>query len=190
MSAHTTVNPPAAPLSAQRRSTLVTVIAWIFIIFSVFTLLIMVFQMLIFAILGPQHELFQIYQGFEGGSGSPNWTRLYLDNIWGLFMGVVVFELARLASAFALLKRKNWGRLVFMTILAASVLLYILQLYWANAFFEDMMASKPGFQEPFMERFIGVMKTFMNVLTIAYAGLYLWIIKKLSSAEIKAEFGV
>lgn len=169
------------------RSTFVSVVAWVFIVFSSFGVLIMLLESLVFFLLPFDELMMQDVQ-----AGQPFSPDLFM----AIFRGVIVFMLAlciwALASSVGLLLRKNWGRINFIILMAIGIFMQVLGVLWSFAFlfigFAVPEQAQNGIDTAFMKTFMWVMFAFSLILSIGFGVLYGWIIKKLVSPEIRAEF--
>ncbi|HET7650248.1 MAG TPA: hypothetical protein VFL15_06080 [Gammaproteobacteria bacterium] len=165
----------------QQRSIFVTVVAWIFIVFSALALLeFVLFGFIPFSTLFPGQ--------IPAGPNQPN-PALVASFMRGVMLVFGLITAWVLLSSIGLLRRKNWARISFIVILilgivssALSVLIGALGAFAvrnlpANASTPaDVQAIMPG------------MMTFMAVMGVVFIGLYSWILVKLLSARIREEF--
>jgi hypothetical protein len=89
-----------------------------------------------------------------------------------------------LTSAIGLLKRRNWARLIFITIMSLGIVVNILGLL--TQFF--MFAFMPQTGDGQFDTMITMMKGFSVLMSIGISALFGGIIWKLFSEPIKAEF--
>lgn len=174
---------------AATRSTLVSVLAWLLIVCSALGLFIMAAEAVMVYFAMPQ------LLGINGRGPSPEeigLIRLFASSALGF---VAALALVTLIAAVALLKRRNWGRLYCIGMLILNTLLSFamlaVQFYFVGS---DFMAPLPTALPPEEARIMLTMQKGMlaviTVSTLAFAGLYLWLTKRLLSPAIRAEFVV
>lgn len=171
----------------EQRSVFVSVVAWVFIVFSSFGVLIMLLECLLFFFM-PFDEI--MAQDMRGGQ--PFSPDIFLT----IMRGVLVFMLAvclwSLASSIGLLLRKNWARINFIILMAIGIFMQVLGLLWSFAFLFIGFAAPEYAQNEdaasFMQAFMWVMFAVSLIFSIGFGVLYGWIIKKLVSPAIRAEF--
>lgn len=148
------------------RSTFVTVVAWVLIVFSGLGVLVSVMQNVLIWVMEP----------------------VPLLNARLIFSGVFVMLALTLAAAIGLLRRRNWGRLGVMAILCLGMAWQVVGVVWQFSAFSDITgsfdASAAAQQELAAIRVIQV-STLLFVAVLL--GLFGWVVKRLSSDEVKAE---
>ena len=120
----------------------------------------------------------------------PPFFQFMMENVRMLFASFLVVTSATLCSSVGLLKRKNWARLVFIIILSLGIVWNI-----AGFFFQFFTMNEfPGPQIPdteFQRNFNtmrNVILIFTAILSIGMSVLFGWLIRKLSSPQIREEF--
>ena len=165
----------------EQRSTFVTVIGWIFIVFSGLFLL----ESLMFMFL-PFDKMLPHLPPPQGGP-APD-PALVSSMMHGMFFVFGALSAWVLLSSIGLVLRKNWARISFMVILVVNLVfcgLYLLLGLLVVAFMPS--GGMPG-QPPEMAGFARGMVIFAVVFCAIFAGLYGWILYKLGREEIKKEF--
>jgi len=180
-----------ANASLVARSSFVTGLAWTFIGLAGFSTLIALLQNIMIALVFPMEEMRTAVRESEKAQPMPGVFRFMFQNFQYLFAGFLVLSAATLVAAIGLLKRKNWARLIFIFIMALGILWNLASL--AMPFLMDsMMAEIPAPpQSDFHDNFKlmwNIMIVFTVVMCLAFAGLFAWVIKRLTSAEIRNEF--
>ncbi|GAB3032200.1 MULTISPECIES: DUF2127 domain-containing protein [Oleiagrimonas] len=172
-------NPP-------KRSTFVTVVAWIFIILAGFATLIGTLQNILFATLmkGP---------AFDQAMHDMPHTSPVMQAIWSHFqlIAVVMLILAvmNLIASIGLLKRRNWARLLFIGLLGVGIawqLAGMVLQHFAMASMQTQFADVPNM--PDMHAFMTGIYAFAILQGLAISGVFIWIILRLISPRIRAEF--
>jgi hypothetical protein len=167
-----TLDPSQAPIPI--RSTFVTVVAWIVIVIAGFTTLMSVMQAIFFTAVFFTGELNRDF-----GGGEEPFLRFV-----PVFMGAVLLTPATaLFGGIGLLKRRNWGRLILVVLLSLGVLWNIGGLV-VLAFFYPSWGPTPDDFDNVSRMITGVGAIF----SIAVACLFIWVITRLTSAEVRREF--
>ena len=114
-----------------------------------------------------------------------------MDHTRVIFLSFFAICTLTLVSAIGLLKRKNWARLIFVTVMGAGILWNIGGPVFQLFFFSSMPKFAPdgsgGFESGF-ETMMVVMMAFSALMAAGFSVLFGWIIKRLLSTAIKAEF--
>lgn len=171
------------PLGPPRRSTFVTVLAWVFIVLSGFATLIAVLQNLMLNLMFPAEALQQMDQ--QQMEQMPAFARVIFGNFRLFFFGFLVLAATTLAASIGLLKRRNWARLLFVLIMALGIGWNCLGVYLQWAIF-SMPQDLP--QDSTFHTMSLLIRGFSAVMAAAMCGLFGWIIKRLLSQQVRAEF--
>lgn len=185
---------PDAPQWARpsaHRTSFVSVTAWIFIGLSLFSTLIGLMQLLIFSIaLSPQFA-FAMEQAKQH---MPQPFALTFGYLRIYMLAATVFSATMLVAAIALLRRKEWGRIAIIGVLAFGILWnlggIVLQQWLLSSMVDDPHAPPPGSEAALA--FYGVMivvRVFSAVFALGVCVLFAWLIRRLRAPEIAAEFG-
>ena len=162
----------AISVNPTKPSVFVTVVAWIFIGSSccatLFIFLITVLHRLVIT-------WFPLYQPQK----LPEFSLLekFLDPIQILVIGLVL-SMATLIVFAGLLKRRNWARIVFIGMLIVSIASNIGNLVFEQIYLQSFRS----------ETIVIVMRIYSVLTTVAFAVLFGWIIKRLTSEAIRNEF--
>lgn len=123
----------------------------------------------------PVANLHEAMHSAEAARHIPSFFRFLFSNIRFLFLGLFLFFTITFTASIGLLRRKNWARLVFIGLMALGIL-------WNVVGPED-----PDFVQNFSRMFM-IMRIATAVLIIGLTVLFGWIIRKLSSPAVRAEF--
>ena len=170
------------------RSSFVTALAWVFIAFSGFSTFIAIAQNIMIGFMYVPSQ-FNNFSNAPDAEDMPVFFRFMISNIRFFFLASFIASSTILVSSIGLLKRKNWGRILFMMIMGLGIAWTVFGFFMQFAMFPQIMHDIPDSAEA--ERFrmmITTMRVFMLVFAAAVCGLFGWIIKKLSSETIKSEF--
>lgn len=190
--------PPPIPVV---RSTFVSVVAWVFIGLSG----LMIFIMLLDSFLLPQLFMPMLQQMRSAATPdlSPflNW---YLGHIVWLCYLMLLLSFAHLLASIGLLKRKNWGRRLFIGLIGADMVFQLIgaAVQWSvagpiqHATLKAQFASMPqplpaelqAQMLQMMDSMMVVTRIFSLVFALALIVLFAWIIKRLCSATIRRDF--
>ena len=161
-------------------STFVTVVAWVFIVFSALGVLMTT----------AQNVMLSLMPAFTESADAGFLER----NFRILFVIPWVLSALMLVASAGLLKRREWARKTFIGLLSLGVLylagsLALIGLMDSGSPPEPPGAS-PEFQE--MSRQLEIMHFGMEVLTIIlvvlFSGVFIWIIRRLMQPSVCAEF--
>jgi hypothetical protein len=178
-------------LAPQKRSDFVTVLAWIFIVLTGFATFISLLQNIMVSFFFPLEKIQQTILTPEAQQQIPPIFLFLFMHIRLLFLGFLAVSAMTLAAAIGLLRRKNWARLVFIGLMALGILWnlvgIVIQQLMFNHFPQVPPTSDPEFAQNF-SRMMTIMKYATAVLAFGLTALFGWIIKKLISPIIRAEF--
>ena len=181
--------------AAPTRSTFVTVVAWIFLMLSGFGLLITLLQNLMVHFLFPP-DAFEALGNAPLPPGMPpaaGWFFAHMKWVFALFL---LPTLAIFVASLGLLKRREWGRKLFIAMMALSIAMNLVMLVFQGFMmvglhdqFEAMAQAAPAGQAP---PDVGAFLIGIGVFTLLYSlgisAVQAWIIKRLVSAPVVAEF--
>jgi hypothetical protein len=124
-----------------------------------------------------------------GSEEIPLFIRFMVSNIRYFFLSILVLSATTLASSIGLLKRKNWGRIIFIVIMSLGIAWIVFGVFMQFTMFPDMSGEMSDMMEASkMKMMFTIMRIFMVVFSAAFCVLFGWIIKKLMSPSIKQEF--
>jgi len=171
------------------RSTFVNVVAWIFIVFCGFATLISILQNIMV------HTVFKnfgIEQSIEQGTRPadiPFIARMLFNHFDLIIFTFLILSATCLFVAISLLKRKNWARIVFIGLMCLGIVYtlggLVLQFIMLRSMDEFTGGAPPP---PDVQNMFAIMKIAFVIIALGISALLGYIIKKLFSKEIKAEF--
>jgi hypothetical protein len=179
-------------VSAAPRSTFVTALAWVFIALGGFATLMAIMQNIMLAVMFPMEEMRSAMEQANEAHPIPAPFRFMAEYFWLFFVFFLVLSATTLVSAIGLLQRRNWTRLVFIGIMLVGVLWNLSGLampFLVSSWMPPIPEHGPAAE--FRDQFDLVWKVMMGftiLIGLAFAGLFAWIIKRLVSLEIRAEF--
>jgi len=113
----------------------------------------------------------------------PQIFKLMLDNMDLILACSLLFSVALLITGVGLLKRKNWARLCCIGLLVWTILFSLVALVAMFFFLTDFPLFPPNFS--FV---ITLVHVFNSIFTAAYCAVLCWLIYKLCTVKIRAEF--
>jgi len=160
-------------MNSNQKSVFIPVLAWILIILGSLYLLGFLVGILVLILLPP-------FTGMEEELGQLPAIASVVGIVQVLLWAGFTFV------SFSLLKRRNWARL---TLIGLFGLCFVLTLLWVLLlFFNGQPAHVHQVDPQFQEN----MKAISQVIAVIFGGvfmaLYLWLIKRLCSEPIRAEF--
>jgi hypothetical protein len=171
----------------QSRSGFVTGLAWTFIALAGFATLIAVMQNIMIALIFPAEAM------REAGNAQdvPVFVRFMFAHPQLIFASFLALSAVTLIAAIGLLKRKNWARLIFIGIMGLGILWNLASVVLPFFMFSSIPPMPEHTPSDFRDNFDlmwKVMTAFTVVMALAFAGLFVWIIKRLISDDIRKEF--
>jgi len=170
-------------------SKFVTNVAWIFIVLTGFSTLISILQNIMITLMVPANEIKGALNKPGVAEHMPVMARFMFSHIQLFFFGFFVVSAIMLVSSIGLLKRKNWARLVFITILVLGIIWNVSSLFLQSAIMPKMpteVMQQQGAKN--LQIIFEIMRVFTAIMAIGMSVLFAWIIKKLVSLNIKQEF--
>jgi hypothetical protein len=171
----------------NEKSKFVTVIAWIFIVGSGFATFVSILQNIIVNLIFPTEIIREAFNDATAQEHIPSAFRFLFLNIRTFLFGFFVLSAATLTSAIGLLRRRNWARILFVVMMCLGILLHAGGVALHFSMFSAMPVPEEGMPDHFMIM-VNIMKGFSVGLALGMSVLLGWIIKKLVSAKIRAEF--
>jgi len=181
-----------SPQTTDRRSSFVTIVAWVFIAIAGFSTFAAIGENLLFRALANHGAVLPDFRGLS--QHLPPMAALMFENIRWLLLALLVASVVTLTAAIGLLLRKNWARRLFIAVLVVSIVWNIANLVFQQLYTADvpglsqMPADVPEQIRTGLQIFQTVMTVVSVVLTLAIAVLLGWVIKRLMSPSIRAEF--
>lgn len=184
----TPVTVEAAP--AVGRSTFITVLAWIFLIFAGFATLVSLLQVVMFLFVFPP-DIWSHSRLHAETERVPPIALFLMTHVQYFFVTAWALFAATFIAAFGLLWRKNWARVYFIALMVVGIAWQIGGLWLQYAIFSSFSVPSPSTPEHFDQMFQLATRVIMLgavVFAIVIAVLFGWIIKRLVSPPVRAEF--
>lgn len=182
----TTLPDPATP-----RSLFVTVLAWLGIAFGTMGVLVSLLQMVLFATIFPD---ISVLAADPELARMPPIFRVLFEN-FGLFIALNAAAMAAvLAGSIGLLRRRNWGRVTIVVLLALAIASNFAGVALQVVAMDSMMTLPGSTAPPDLDAQMAVVRHamvgFSLLFAVGFAVLYGWLIRRLLSAAVRREFGV
>jgi len=175
-------------MNQQQRSTFVSVVAWIFIVLAGFATLISLLQNIMFSAMFPAEEMNKALSAPQAQEDIPLFAEVIFSNFQLFLLIFLAVSTTTFVSAIGLLKRKNWARIVFIVVMCLGICWNILILVMQNLMFTSMPEVPANEMGSEFGTVMTVMKVVSFVMVVGMSYLFGWIVYRLSSASIKAEF--
>jgi len=171
----------------KKRSSFVNVFAWISIVFSGFGVLIGIMQNVMIQTMMKDANF---EQAIGQNENLPPLMKLMFENFELLVMGTLLLTIVLFITSIGLLKRKNWARLFFIVFLIVGIIWTVVVGVMQFSVMDSMMTTNtlPQDLPPEFQNMQNTMKIVMGVMMVAIVALHAYLIKRLSSDEIKQEF--
>ncbi len=166
----------------ESKSTFVTVLAWIFIITSGLLLLISVMQAVMMST-SFSGDAFQTVP-----DNAPVMQQFMMQHFHLFIYGFSALTLFTFISSVALLKRKSWARLAFISILVIGIAWQVGGLIMQFVMFDDFPTIHGGERDEHVDRMMNIARWFSAVMSLMITGVFAWIIKRLCSRPVSREF--
>jgi len=169
-------------MNNKKKSSFINTFAWISIVFSGFGIFIGILQNIMMQTVMQDTQFKQL----NGEENIPPMLGVMFENFDLLVLGTFIITILTFIASIGLLKRKNWARLFFIVLFGLGIVWSLVGAYMQ---YDLMNSMNVGGEIP--EDFATMKNTMMMVngaITIAFIALYVYIIKRLHSEQIKSEF--
>lgn len=179
-----------------RKTSFVTVIAWVFIALATMILMTSVIQFIVVAFLnfgatqsGDVYSL--VVTELKKGLKDSNTLELALVAFryaWVIVTVIFLYAITLLWTSIGLLKRREWARKTMIVLLAIAIFYELSDLAWQfyvmNSTMAPLMKEMPGLGSGIMAIILGI----VTIMVLAFCALFVWVIIKLRSEKIRLEF--
>lgn len=133
---------------SQKKSTFVTVIAWILIVLTGFATFVTALQNIMIRIIldDEMKNQMKVAQD-ESGVEMPSFFTAMFDNFELIFLAFFIFNLIAFIAAIGLLKRKNWARIIIICIMGAGIAWNIGGIYFQKSMMSEMQEMQTNIME-------------------------------------------
>jgi hypothetical protein len=170
-------------------STFVPIVAWIFIALSGFCTIISILQNIMVLTVFRSPEVTQAMRAPP--PDAPPFAAFMASHFQWFFLGFLLLSVFMLASSIGLLRRWNWARLCFIGLLSFAILWQLAGLGFQFFMFSSMHQQFSAAQvqgSPDMGPFLVAIAVVSVLFAAGFAVLFGWIIKRLVSPAVVAEF--
>jgi hypothetical protein len=168
------------------RSKFVTLVAWFGIVTAGCATPLALVQSLMVGMLSEQ-----IHSALDNEALSqlPFAIRYMLEHLGAISFSFLLGSVVTLAFSIGLLKRKEWGRLGVVVLLVVAIVQQLI-LFWIQVSVVGQAGAPAGLTEMPQELGAGLlmMEVLGGVLTVLQVGVCAWMIWKLGTPAIRAEF--
>lgn len=172
----------------SQRSSFVNVLAWIFIVLGGFATFIGILQNIMIRMMFRKEEMIQAMHQAENAKQMPVFANFMFNHMDMFFLFFLIISATSVVSAIALLKRKNWARIVFIVLMSLGIVWNLGGLVMQFTVFSSMPEMAGKGVPPEFEKMMNIMKIASVIMVIVFSVLFGWIIRKLTSTSIKEEF--
>ena len=171
------------------KSTFVTTLAWVFIVLSGFATLISIAQNIMIQTMFNDADLSGALATSQQSPDVPAAASFMASHFKVVFASFLLLFTTTLVSSIGLLKRRNWARWIFITLMALGIVWNVLGLVLQFVMFSSIPVPPVTSQDPvpFKSMFIVIM-ILSTAMAIGVSALFGWIIKRLISQPVIAEF--
>lgn len=170
------------------RSTFINVLSWIFIVIGGFSTFISILQNIMVQTIFRKEEISQAMQQAEQTENIPVFAQFMFNHFDLFFLLVLILSSTSLISAIALLKRKNWARILFIVLMSLGIGWNVIGLILQFTMFSSMPEMTGGDIPPEFQNMMQIMKFASVIMVVGISALFGFVIKKLCSQQIKEEF--
>lgn len=189
--------PPPVPADAAARhrpsASFVTVLAWIVMVAAALGVAYGIVQVLLDLFMPEGYQLRMLN---PGGGELPPLMQWYYANTLLVALAWLLLSAALLATSRGLLQRREWARRGFIALLVLGTLWQLGMVWVVPQIIEGTMAVQMavlpagGLDElgGFMASMTRLFTAVTAVMAVAFAALHAWIVWKLCTASVRAEF--
>jgi hypothetical protein len=175
------------PVRVPAQSTFVNVVAWISIVLSGGAACISLLQFVLFMTVFKSDE---VQQQLASGPDATPMAGMVFQLVPLFIVGFLAVSVTSLVASIAMLRRRNWGRLIFIGLLVLGIAWNLFGVLAQHYFLSSVptmpeMADQPG---PSFDSFMLGIQIASAVFAAALCALHVWIIRRLLSPAIVAEF--
>jgi hypothetical protein len=181
-------DPYFVPDTPVRRSTFVTVLAWLGIAgFSLATLMFGTEALVIWPMI--MHGVTAQLASNPAASANPQAAQMGAAMTPYVFVALISLALLGIAASIGLLRRRNWGRILIIMFLALGVVCAVFGLLGGLVMGSMPASGLPeGVSSAQMDQIMGGVRILMLGGSVVVALLCSWLMYKLLSRPIQAEF--
>lgn len=184
--------PDTAAAAKPARSTFVTVVAWVFICLGAAFALISGAE-LAGVLLLSEKTIQSAVNNSNALAHLPAYNRFFIDHMVLTLCLSLIALLLLFVTAIGLLKRKRWARPAMIALLSLAVIRYIVAVTMELLYFSPASIPAPphasATEAATYQSMMSIAMYGSAVFSLAIAAVFVWIIVRLMSPAIRAEFG-
>lgn len=169
------------------RSQFVTVLAWFSIVVSALMIVTSLLQNLMVHMLVPPDAFDQLSQQ-NNGAPIPPFALFMFKHFKLIVFSFFLLSIFLLISSIGLLKRKNWARIAFIVMLGLGIAWTVAMLPMQNSMMNDMTKSMGSEAPAEVQNFVTIFRGVMLGFVIVFTAIHAWLLYKLCTPQIRAEF--
>lgn len=176
------------PTAPAQRSSFVTTLAWLLIVPSALGVLITTLQNVMITTVMPMDQM--MFPSGPEAEQIPEVALFMMEHMRAVMVAFWLLTVLALASGIGLLKRKEWARLAVIALLVLNIVMNLGGLYVQQSFLSSIPVAAdtpPEFREQF-ESMASTMWTVSIAMALGFSAVSAWLIWRLSSESIRAEF--
>ena len=187
------------PLPPVPRSSFVNATAWITLCLSILSLVMLALQAVMFLAVGRTGLFSKLQEQLALDPQASAFLSMALEWLPWLAVLITAQNLLFVTASVGLLKRREWGRKLFIALLALVIVwqIVMIPLQWSmmDRFQGLMMMGQKNvppeaqaMMQAQMEASMIVSRLFSAAFGLVFAALFVWLIWKLRSPRVRAEF--
>ncbi|MGL4232813.1 MAG: hypothetical protein ACRDAM_05600 [Casimicrobium sp.] len=176
----------APPNTSTPRSQFITIFAWFSIAVSAMMVLMSILQNVMVSFLFPADMLDQLAK--QGGENMPAFAVFVFSHSKAILLAFLLLSVLMLVLSIGFLKRKEWARITFVVLLALSIAASIGGLFVQSSMFESLPKEIEGIGQAEIEQMVPIFRGIMIGYTFVFSAIHAWLIYKLCTPQIRAEF--
>ena len=169
-----------------RKSTFVSVIAWIYIVIGGLVTFIALLEFLVLQFFAPQNTSTGLMMQMDQARSYPEPLRFIFAHISFFMVFLILISAGIFFSAIALLKRMNWARILFIILMTISALWNIIGLSFRFLLGDAHANATPAE----FQGLLSAIDVFSIVLAVGMTLFFIIAIIKLYSHDVRMEFGL
>lgn len=175
------------------RSAFVTGIAWSFIVLAGLGIVWALLQNIVFNVLVGTHDIETVISDARSAGVMPDMLALVFRHMRSLLLLTLVLSVLTFVASIALLRRRNWARLVFIVMMWLGVAgnfggLWLQFQLLSGAPMQEMLKSLTAAAGVPMDGLVQSVQMVSALVAIVFAALFAWTAIRLNAQEIKNEF--
>jgi hypothetical protein len=175
------------------RSAFVTSIAWSFIVLAGLGIVWALLQFIVFNVVVGTLDIETVINDARSAGVMPDMLALVFRHMRWLLLLTLMLSVLTFIASIALLRRRNWARLVFIVMMWLGVAgnlggLWLQYQMLSGAPMQEMLKTMTGAAGIPMDGLVQSVQIVSALVAIVFAALFAWTAIRLDSQEIKNEF--